>query len=104
VGSSVEGRRNHVRDSRQGESLPSSSCRAEEESRTNPVQQQEKEVQMKKLLALASLLIAAQASADTVVKYGSNVSKDGDKMGGTKAVFIADQDKIFGPFVRQYEL
>lgn len=59
---------------------------------------------MKKLLLILSFLITCSAFADTVVKYGSNVCNENEKLGSTKTIFIADQTMIFGPFVRQYEL
>lgn len=57
---------------------------------------------MRTLFLLAALL-ASSAFADTAVKYGANISKTGDPLGGTKALFISYQEKVFGPLISQYE-
>lgn len=57
-----------------------------------------------RILAILSFLITSSALADMVIKYGSNVVKEGEPLGSTKTLFIADQVVILGPFIRQYEL
>lgn len=59
---------------------------------------------MKKLFLILSFLITSSAMADTVIKYGSNAAKENEPLGSTKVFFVADQAKIIGPFIRQYEL
>jgi hypothetical protein len=59
---------------------------------------------MRVIIAILSLLIAAPSYADTIVKYGVNVSREDEKLGSTKAIFIADQAPILGPIIRQYEI
>lgn len=57
-----------------------------------------------KTLLLILTLVATPAMADTVAKYGVNVSKDKENMGSVKSIFIADQQRIAGPIIRQYEI
>lgn len=59
---------------------------------------------MRTLLAVLATLIASHAMADTVIKYGANASKENEPLGSTKTIFLAYQETIFGPFIKQYEL
>jgi len=58
---------------------------------------------MKKLLLIFAL-ITTPCTADTVFKYGSNAAKEGESLGSTKSIFIANQNQWFGPFSDQYEV
>lgn len=50
-------------------------------------------------------LFCYNCPADTVIKYGSNVSKDNEKLGSTKALFVSQQRQWNPlPFVSQYEV
>jgi len=57
---------------------------------------------MKKILFLL-LILANHAQADTIVKYGSNVQSESERLGSTKAIFLAYQEKVVGPIITQYE-
>ena len=63
---------------------------------------------MRKTAALLLLLCASigHTDDDLTVKYGANVSSDAEKMGRTKAIFIADQSSFkYLPFLlQQYEV
>jgi hypothetical protein len=52
---------------------------------------------------LLLVLFVSPAFGDTVIKYGANVPNKEENIGSTKSLFVADQDILFGPFVRQYE-
>lgn len=62
---------------------------------------------MSKLISFVALfyLFCYNCPADTVVKYGANVSKENEKLGSTKALFISQQKQWNPlPFVSQYEI
>lgn len=59
---------------------------------------------MIRFLIMLLTLVSTIATADSVVKYGANVSSEHEKLGSTKAIFLSYQDVIFGPFIKQYEL
>lgn len=58
---------------------------------------------MKKLLLILSLFTST-ALADTVIKYGVNVPREGEKLGSIKSIFLSNQAPIWGPVIRQYEI
>lgn len=59
---------------------------------------------MKKLLLILSFLFASTAFADTAIKYGVNVPREGEKLGSSKSIFLSNQAPIWGPIIRQYEI
>lgn len=38
-----------------------------------------------------------------MIKYGSNVPSESERIGRTKAIFISYQDVMFGPLIHQFE-
>lgn len=49
------------------------------------------------------LLFCSSVYADSIIKYGVAVPKNGESKGATKAIFLTYQDHWFGPFIKQYE-
>lgn len=55
------------------------------------------------LIATSTIFGSSISQADTVIKYGANIPKEHEPIGSSKAIFISDQETIFGPLIRQYE-